>query len=81
MNIATTKVYSYIHRITQSDLLFMLSMYSLANTAYLKLGHGALMSNFYPECYHIVYGAQRPVRWSALETLHVPYRVMWYVCM
>jgi len=27
------------------------------------------MSDFYPECYHIVYGAQRPVRWSALETL------------
>ena len=27
------------------------------------------MSDFYPECYHVVYGAQRPVRWSALETL------------
>ena len=35
----------------------------------LKLGDGALMSDFYPECYHVVYGAQRPVRWSALETL------------
>lgn len=34
-----------------------------------RLGDGALMSDFYPECYHVVYGAQRPVRWSALETL------------
>jgi len=36
---------------------------------WVKLGDGALMSDFYPECYHIVHGAQRPVRWSTLETL------------
>ena len=35
----------------------------------LKLGNGALMSDIYLECYHVVYGAQRPVRWSVLETL------------
>ena len=36
----------------------------------LKLGDdGALMSVFYPECYNVVYGAQQPVRWLALETL------------
>ena len=38
----------------------------------LKFGDGALMimSDFYLECYHVImYGAQWPVRWSAMETL------------
>ena len=30
---------------------------------------GALSQEFYPECYHQVYGAVRPVRWAAIETL------------
>ena len=30
---------------------------------------GALSQEFYPECYHQVYGAVRPVRWAAVETL------------
>ena len=47
----------------------MYSPFRLDSGFTLRLGDGALMSDFYPECYHVVYGAQRPVRWSALETL------------
>ena len=30
---------------------------------------GALAQEFHPDCYHTVYGAVRPVRWAAVETL------------
>ena len=34
-----------------------------------KVSDEALSQEFYPECYHPVYGAIRPVRWAAMETL------------
>ena len=55
--------------VAYETLIFMIFFLSLDEGYTLKLGDGALMSDFYPECYHVVYGAQRPVRWSALETL------------
>ena len=35
----------------------------------MRVCDGALSQEFYPECYHQVYGAVRPVRWAAIETL------------
>lgn len=34
-----------------------------------RVSDGALAQQFYPECYYAVYGAVRPVRWAAVETL------------
>ena len=42
---------------------------SLDTNFIVKISDGALSHEFYPECYHAVYGAIRPVRWAAIETL------------
>ena len=34
-----------------------------------KVSDGALAQQFYPECYYTLFGATRPVRWAAVETL------------
>ena len=34
-----------------------------------KISDGALAQQFYPECYYTLFGATRPVRWAAVETL------------
>lgn len=35
----------------------------------MKVADEALAHEFYPECYYTLYGAVRPVRWAAIETL------------
>ena len=47
----------------------MLSCYRLDSNFTVRVCDGALSQEFYPECYHQVYGAVRPVRWAAIETL------------
>lgn len=34
-----------------------------------KVTDGALAQHLYPECYYTLFGATRPVRWAAVETL------------
>lgn len=34
-----------------------------------KVTDAALTQQFYPECYYTLFGATRPVRWAAVETL------------
>ena len=34
-----------------------------------KVSDGALAQQLYPECYYTLFGAIRPVRWAAVETL------------
>jgi serine/threonine protein kinase len=34
-----------------------------------RVSDGALAQQFYPECYYTLFGATRPVRWAAVETL------------
>ena len=34
-----------------------------------KVADAALAQQFYPECYYTLFGATRPVRWAAVETL------------
>lgn len=39
------------------------------DTNYLvKVSDGALSQEFFPNCYHVIKGALRPVRWAAPET-------------
>ena len=35
----------------------------------IKISDGALSQEFYPNCYTMIKGAIRPVKWSAIETL------------
>lgn len=35
----------------------------------MKVSDGALAQQLHPECYYTLFGATRPVRWAAVETL------------
>ena len=43
--------------------------YRLDTNHTVRVSDGALAQQFYPDCYYAVYGATRPVRWAAVETL------------
>ena len=43
--------------------------YRLDSACIVKVSDGALAQQFHPECYYTLFGATRPVRWAAVETL------------
>lgn len=57
-----TYVYVYV-------LLGLFTTHRLDSDCTVKVSDGALAQQFHPECYYTLFGATRPVRWSAVETL------------
>lgn len=44
-------------------------VYRLDSNCTVKVTDGALAQQLHPECYYTLFGATRPVRWAAVETL------------
>lgn len=47
--------------------MYVTNRYDSGNVV--KVSDGALAQQLHPECYYTLFGATRPVRWAAVETL------------
>ncbi|CAI8007397.1 Tyrosine-protein kinase transforming protein SEA [Geodia barretti] len=67
IQIATAMNYLGEHSIVHPDLALRNCV--LDSGCVVKISDGALAQQFHPECYYTLFGATRPVRWAAVETL------------